>query len=76
MRLRAVSNRTLSKLWAANIVPSMVVTTDFYTYIGVVAEVLNEGLPRASYLVIGDKSSHTFQERAQQTHTLILFQSV
>ena len=54
----------------------MVVTTDTYTYIGVVAEVLNEGLPRASYLIIGDKSNRTFRERLQLTHTLILFQSL
>jgi Na+-driven multidrug efflux pump len=54
----------------------MVVTTDIYTYIGVVAEVLNEGLPRASYLIIGDTSSRTFRERVQLTHTLILFQSI
>jgi Na+-driven multidrug efflux pump len=67
---------TLSKLWVANIDSSMVVTTDTYTYIGVVAEVLNEGLPRASYLVIGDKSSRDFRERLQLTHTLILFQSL
>jgi hypothetical protein len=67
---------TLSKLWVANIDSSMVVTTDTYTYIGVVAEVLNEGLPRASYLVIGDKSNRGFRERLQLTHTLILFQSI
>jgi Na+-driven multidrug efflux pump len=54
----------------------MVVTTDTYTYIGVVAEVLNEGLPRASYLVIGNMSSRAFRERLQLTHTLILFQSL
>ena len=54
----------------------MVVTTDIYTYIGVVAEVLNEGLPRASYLIIGDRASRTFRERVQLTHTLILFQSI
>jgi Na+-driven multidrug efflux pump len=54
----------------------MVVTTDAYTYIGVVAEILNEGLPRASYLVIGDKINLDFCERLQLTHTLILFQSV
>ncbi|KAF2127835.1 hypothetical protein P153DRAFT_368380 [Dothidotthia symphoricarpi CBS 119687] len=67
---------TLSKLWVANIDSSMVVTTDTYTYIGVVAEVLNEGLPRASYLLIGDKSNRTFRERVQLTHTLIIFQSI
>ncbi|KAL5411100.1 hypothetical protein PMIN06_004607 [Paraphaeosphaeria minitans] len=66
---------TLSKLWVANFDSSMVVTTDSYTYIGVVAEVLNEGLPRAAYLVIGDHSSRSFRERLQLTHTLILFQS-
>ncbi|RAR03343.1 hypothetical protein DDE82_005184 [Stemphylium lycopersici] len=67
---------TLSKLWVANIDSSMVVTTDTYTYIGTIAEVLNEGLPRASYLIIGDKTSRSFQERLQITHTLILFQSI
>ncbi|KAH7385521.1 hypothetical protein DE146DRAFT_621576 [Phaeosphaeria sp. MPI-PUGE-AT-0046c] len=66
---------TLSKLWVANIDSSMVVTTDTYTYIGVVAEVLNEGLPRASYLIIGDISNRSYRERLQLTHTLILFQS-
>ncbi|KAJ4353541.1 uncharacterized protein N0V89_005271 [Didymosphaeria variabile] len=54
----------------------MVVTTDSYTYIGVVAEVLNEGLPRAAYLVIGDDASRSFRERVQLTHTLILFQTI
>ena len=54
----------------------MVVTTDTYTYIGVVADILNEGLPRASYLIIGDKSNRSYRERLQLTHTLILFQSV
>ncbi|KAG8626754.1 hypothetical protein KVT40_005699 [Elsinoe batatas] len=67
---------TLSKLWVANIDSSMVVTTDAYTYIGVFAEVLNEGLPRASWLVIGDKASRSFRDRLQLTHTLMLFQSV
>jgi Na+-driven multidrug efflux pump len=67
---------TLSKLWVANIDASMVVTTDSYTYIGVVAEVLNEGLPRASYLLIGDTASRSFRERLQLTHTLIVFQSI
>lgn len=36
---------TLSKLWVANISTSLVATTDTYTYISVVAEVLNEGTP-------------------------------
>ncbi|WQF90493.1 hypothetical protein CDEST_15507 [Colletotrichum destructivum] len=67
---------TLSKLWVANIDSSLVVTTDAYTYIGVVAEVLNEGLPRAAWVIIGDQASRTLGERLQLTHTLILFQSI
>lgn len=66
---------TLSKLWVANIDSSLVVTTDSYTYIGVVAEVLNEGLPRAAWLIIGDKTSRSFVERLGLAHTLIAFQS-
>jgi len=54
----------------------MVVTTDVFTYVGIIAEVLNEGLTRASYLIIGDKSNRGFRERLQLTHTLILFQSI
>lgn len=54
----------------------MVVTTDVYTYIGVVAEVLNEGLPRAAWVIIGDKSSRTFSSRLGLAHTLVLFQVV
>jgi Na+-driven multidrug efflux pump len=54
----------------------MVVTIDVFTYVGIIAEVLNEGLPRASYLIIGDKSNRSFRERLQLTHTLILFQSI
>jgi len=40
-----------------------------------VAEVLNEGLPRVSYLIIGDKSSRSISSRVQLTNTLIAFQS-
>ncbi|KAL9106627.1 MAG: hypothetical protein Q9227_008347 [Pyrenula ochraceoflavens] len=67
---------TLSKLWVANIDSSLVVTTDAYTYIGVVAEVINEGLPRAAWVMIGDKSSRQLTSRISLAHTLILFQSV
>ncbi|OTB09390.1 hypothetical protein M426DRAFT_315947 [Hypoxylon sp. CI-4A] len=67
---------TLSKLWVANIDSSLVVTTDVYTYIGVVAEVLNEGLPRASWVVIGDSSSRSLAQRLSLAYTLILFQSI
>ena len=67
---------TLSKLWVASIDASMVATLDSYTYIGVVAEVLNEGLPRAAWLIIGDKSSRTLASRISLSQTLILFQSL
>ncbi|KAK3356500.1 hypothetical protein B0T25DRAFT_602994 [Lasiosphaeria hispida] len=67
---------TLSKLWVANIDSSLVVTTDIYTYIGVVAEVLNDGLPRAAWVVIGNKASRSLQQRLSLAHTLILFQSI
>ncbi|KAH7027276.1 uncharacterized protein B0I36DRAFT_326791 [Microdochium trichocladiopsis] len=67
---------TLSKLWVANIDSSLVVTTDSYTYIGVFAEVLNEGLPRASWVIIGDKASRSLAERLRLTHTLIAFQAL
>jgi Na+-driven multidrug efflux pump len=67
---------TLSKLWVANIDASMVVTVDSYTYIGVVAEVINEGLPRAAWVIIGDKASRTLASRIGLTQTLIIFQSI
>ncbi|KAK5170186.1 uncharacterized protein LTR77_004772 [Saxophila tyrrhenica] len=66
---------TLSKLWVANIDPSMVVTTDAYTYIGTVSEVLNERLPRAPWNIIGDKANRTMAQRLGLSYTLILFQA-
>lgn len=66
---------TLSKLWVARLDAAMVVTTDVYTYVGTVAEVVNEGLPRAAWVVIGDASSRNPAERLQLTHTLVLFQA-
>ena len=44
---------TLSKIWVANINTKLVATTDSYTYIGVVSEVINEGLPRAAWVIFG-----------------------
>lgn len=66
---------TLSRFWVAGIDASLVVTTDAYTYIGVVAEVLNEGLPRAAWVIIGDAASRSLAQRISLTHTLILFQT-
>lgn len=67
---------TLSKLWVARIDASLVATTDTYTYIGVVVEIINEGLPRAAWVIIGDKASRSLAQRLALTHTLILIQSV
>ncbi|OAA77878.1 hypothetical protein LEL_04701 [Akanthomyces lecanii RCEF 1005] len=67
---------TLSKLWVARIDVSLVATTDTYTYIGVVVEIINEGLPRAAWVIIGDKASRSLAQRLALTHTLILIQSV
>ncbi|KAK6524064.1 hypothetical protein TWF694_005729 [Orbilia ellipsospora] len=67
---------TLSKLWVAGIDGGMVATTDAYTYIGVVAEVLNEGLPRGSYTVIGDRSSRSLSSRINITYTLLYTQAI
>ncbi|KAK3317620.1 hypothetical protein B0T19DRAFT_446575 [Cercophora scortea] len=67
---------TLSKLWVAKIDSSKVVLTDVYTYISVVAEVLNEGLPRAAWLIIGDNASRSISSRIRLSYTLVLFQTV
>lgn len=58
----------------AQIDSSKVVTTDIYTYIGVIVEVLNEGLPRSAFLIIGDKSTRTLRSRLGLSYTLIVFQ--
>ncbi|KAL9001074.1 MAG: hypothetical protein Q9188_005541 [Gyalolechia gomerana] len=67
---------TLSKLWVARIDTALVATTDSYTYIATVAEVLNEGLPRAAWVIIGDASLRSWHARLRLAHTLILFQSL
>jgi hypothetical protein len=43
-------------------------------YIGVAVEVINEGLPRAAYKVIGDKSRRTRVQRIGISNAMILFQ--
>ena len=67
---------TLSKIWVASIDSSLVATTDTYVYIGTIVEVLNEGLPRAAWLVIGNDASRSFPERLRLAHTLIAFQAL
>jgi hypothetical protein len=67
---------TLSKLWVANIDSYMVATTDAYTYIGLALGVLNEGLPRAAWNVIGDRSNRSLAERNGISYTLIAMQAI
>ncbi|KAH8427611.1 uncharacterized protein LDX57_005323 [Aspergillus melleus] len=67
---------TLVKVWIANIDSSLVVTTDVYTYIGTIAEVLNEGLPRAVWVTIADKSTRSYESRLGLAYTLITIQTV
>ena len=47
-----------------------------YTYVSTIAEVLNEGLPRASWCIIGDSSSRTRPQRLVLANTLILTQAI
>lgn len=67
---------TLSKYWVSTIDSSVVATVDAYVYIGVVAEVINEGLPRAAWLVIGDDTSRSLSSRLGLSQTLIAFQAL
>ena len=66
---------TLLKIWVANIDASLVVTTDVYTYIGTVTEVINEGLPRAVWSTIADKEARSMKARLGLAHTLLVFQA-
>ncbi|OJJ99329.1 hypothetical protein ASPACDRAFT_29780 [Aspergillus aculeatus ATCC 16872] len=67
---------TLVKIWIANIDSTLVVTTDVYTYIGTVAEVLNEGLPRAVWVTIADQVTRSYESRLELAHALVAFQTV
>ncbi|KAI9700955.1 MAG: hypothetical protein M1820_006600 [Bogoriella megaspora] len=68
--------QALSKLWIANIDSNMVALADTYTYVSSIAQVFNDGLPQAVWMIIGDKSLRTFSARLGLTHTLIAFQSL
>ncbi|CEL11978.1 hypothetical protein ASPCAL15072 [Aspergillus calidoustus] len=67
---------TLVKIWIANINSSLVVTTDVYTYLGTVAEVINEGLPRAVWVTIADKDARSLKARLGLAYTLIVIQAI
>lgn len=63
---------TLSKLWVSKLSSSEVVTTDVYAYIGIIVEVMNDGIPRSAWLVIGDKSSRSLHSRLNLAWTMII----
>ena len=44
------------------------------TYIGVIVEVLNEGLPRSAFLIVGDKSTRSLRSRIALSYTLVAVQ--
>ncbi|RSH77149.1 uncharacterized protein EHS24_003783 [Apiotrichum porosum] len=67
---------TLTKLWISGIDPAMVATSEAWTYIGVAAEVINEGLPRAAYKVIGDRARLSHPQRVTTAFTMIAVQCV
>jgi hypothetical protein len=66
---------TLIKLWVTNINSSLVVTTNVYTCIGTITDVINEGLPRAVWVTIADKGTQSLESHPGLAHTLILFQT-
>ncbi|OAQ74395.1 hypothetical protein VFPFJ_10941 [Purpureocillium lilacinum] len=63
---------TLSKLWIAHIDSSMVATSDVYTYIMTLAEVINEVLPRAAWSTIATRPAGP--ARLSLAYTLLLAQ--
>lgn len=48
------------------------VLTDVYTYIGIIAEVLNDAFPRSAWHVIGDKSTRSVRSRFNLGYTLMI----
>jgi hypothetical protein len=50
------------------------ILTSLKQYIGTIVEVINEGLPRAAYKVIGDKSRLSFSRRLGISNAMIIFQ--
>ncbi|KFY05034.1 hypothetical protein O988_00328 [Pseudogymnoascus sp. VKM F-3808] len=68
----AEEDKTMSKATPDLAPPDLVVMTDVYTYIGVVAEVLNEGLPRTAWLLIVTEP-HRSISPLSVSYTLISF---
>ncbi|XP_065557280.1 uncharacterized protein LOC136025308 [Artemia franciscana] len=66
---------TLSKAWVAHINTTDVAITDSYTYLGVIAKILNEGLPSVGYLIIGDVTISK-EKRFNLIHSLVCFQAL
>jgi len=66
---------TLAKLWVAQIDSSSVVLTDVWTYMSIFTEVVNEGLSRVAFNVIGNRGRKA-GDRLQLCTTLIAVQCV
>ncbi|KAL2843246.1 hypothetical protein BJX68DRAFT_270255 [Aspergillus pseudodeflectus] len=64
---------TLAKIWIANINSSLV-TTDVYTYIGTVAEVIRR-LTTRSMGTIANKDARSLKARLGLAYTMIIFQA-
>ncbi|KAJ5955377.1 hypothetical protein N7501_009656, partial [Penicillium viridicatum] len=47
----------------AKLSSSEVVTTDIYIYIRIIVKVMNDSIPRSTWLIIGDKSSRSLYLR-------------
>lgn len=47
-----------------------------YTYISTIAEVLNEGIPRTAWLIIGDNATRSQASRLSLSYTVIVTQTI
>ncbi|KAJ5736895.1 uncharacterized protein N7483_002020, partial [Penicillium malachiteum] len=60
----------------AKLSSSEVVITNIYTYIGIIVEVMNDGIPRSAWLIIGDKSSRSLHSRLNLAWTMIILTAI
>lgn len=74
--LLPASLTTLSKTWLPRTDSSHIGTSNEFQCLDFTSKLLNEGVPRAAWIVIGDTASRTYSERLRLTHTLMLFQLV
>lgn len=63
----------LSRLWLAELNPEYVALTGAWTYVGAISNVINEGLPRAAWRVVGDRNTYSTRQRYELALALISF---